>query len=526
MSINATRPEGLHNGRILLASSFIFGACLLAVISFATGASSGWSIVASPNAVGAGQVSAANQLNGVTCIPASNCWGVGVYYNSSGLGETLIEQWNGSSWAIVPSPNSTTQSNGLNGVTCSSASECWAVGYSYQSTAGTPQAQGLIERWDGTFWTITPVNGLPDAGNYFESVACPVASECWAVGYSANSSGGPSGGAITRTLVAQWNGSSWTVVASPNTSAIDTNLLNGVTCTSAANCWAVGYSYSPNNPRAYQTVFERWNGTSWTIVPSPTVNGSTSNELLSVTCASTTDCWAVGVYVNPFQTALTLIEHWNGSSWVVVASPNAVATENNVLNGVACTSASECWAAGYYVPGANRSETLIEQWDGTTWSIVASPNVPSPSTGIAEYNSLAGVICNSANDCWAVGSFQNPYSQTNGSPQTLVENYAVTGPSPTPTATPGQTVSMPNISPNGGTFRKKVTVKLSCATAGALIRYTTDGSDPTASSPTYPAGKKFKGIKLAGQGSHTIKAMAAASGLNNSSIASAAFTIN
>jgi hypothetical protein len=180
----------------------------------------------------------------------------------------------------------------------------------------------------------------------------------------------------------------------------------------------------------------------------------------------------------------------------------------------------------------NRSETLIEKWNGTAWSIVASPNVPSPATGIAEYNSFAQVMCTSANNCWAVGSFHDPYSQTNGSPQTLTENYAVTGPtptptpSPTPTATPSQTASTPNISPNGGTFRKKVAVKLSCATAGALIHYTTDGSDPNAASPTYPTTKKFKGIKLTGQGPHNVKAMAVASGLNNSSIASAVFTIN
>lgn len=519
MPVNSTRPGGLRTGRILLASSFIFVAFLLAAISFATGASSGWSIVASPNAIGAGQVSATNRLYSVTCTSATNCWAVGVYYNSNAFGQTLIEQWNGNSWTVVSSPNNTPQSNGLNGVTCASASQCWAVGYSYDTTQ---TAQGLIEQWDGASWTVASVNGLPAASNYFQSVTCPSASECWAVGYSLYSSGGPGGLGLYQTLIAQWNGSSWTVVLSPNTNAMESNLLWGVTCASATNCWAVGYSYSPNDPHVSQSLIEQWNGVSWAIVPSPTVSGSTSNELLSVTCASTTDCWGVGIYVNPFETALTLIEHWNGSSWVVIASPNAVATENNVLSGVTCTSASECWAVGFYVPNVNFSATLIEQWNGTAWSIATSPN-----PGF-EYNYLNGVTCNLANNCWAVGSYDsNPDS---GPDQTLIENYAVASPtptpSPTPTATPSQTVSMPNISPNGGTFRKKVTVKLSCATAGALIHYTTDGSDPTASSPTYSTSKKFKGIKLTGQGPHTVKAMATASGFNNSTLASAAFTIN
>ena len=41
---------------------------------------------------------------------------------------TLIEHWNGISWSIVTSPNNGTSGLQLNGVTCASASDCWAVG--------------------------------------------------------------------------------------------------------------------------------------------------------------------------------------------------------------------------------------------------------------------------------------------------------------------------------------------------------------------------------------------------------------
>jgi hypothetical protein len=84
----------------------------------------------------------------------------------------------------------------------------------------------------------------------------------------------------------------------------------------------------------------------------------------------------------------------------------------------------------------------------------------------------------------------------------------------------------PVISPNGGTFRKKVTVKLSCATAGATIHYTLDGTDPTNASAAYSTSRKFKGIKLTGAGLHTVKAMATASGFSDSAITSATFTVN
>src|SRR5437764_621866 len=55
--------------------------------------------------------------------------------------------------------------------------------------------------------------------------------------------------------------------------------------------------------------------------------------------------------------------------WSVVSSPN-VGTSSNVLNGVAVVSANDVWAVGYYSGG-----TLIEHWDGTSWSVVPSPNV-------------------------------------------------------------------------------------------------------------------------------------------------------
>ena len=80
-----------------------------------------------------------NYLKGVTCVSASECWAVGYYYNGILPVQTLIERWDGTSWAIVASPNtSATQSNELFRVTCVSASECWAVGNYYNGSAFRP----------------------------------------------------------------------------------------------------------------------------------------------------------------------------------------------------------------------------------------------------------------------------------------------------------------------------------------------------------------------------------------------------
>src|SRR6266566_57687 len=79
-------------------------------------------------------------------------------------------------------------------------------------------------------------------------------------------------------------------------------------------------------------------------------------------------------------------------------------------------------------------------------------------------------------------------------------------------------VATPTFSPGGGTYTGSVTVTISDATSGATIHYTTDGSTPTTSSPVYGGALTFTQTT-------TLKAMAAASGMTNSAVASATYTI-
>src|SRR5207253_656150 len=117
-----------------------------------------------------------------------------------------------------------------------------------------------------------------------------------------------------------------------NTSATQHNELLGVTCVSASECWAVG-TVGRNAANASQTLIERWDGTSWAIVTSPNTNATQNNYLNGVTCVSASECWAVGSYYND-SAYQTLIERWDGTSWAIVTSPNTSATQHNELLGV------------------------------------------------------------------------------------------------------------------------------------------------------------------------------------------------
>jgi hypothetical protein len=156
-----------------------------------------------------------------------------------------------------------------------------------------------------------------------------------------------------------------------------------VTCASASECWAVGYYYdgSAADPEYYSFI-ERWDGTAWALVPSPN-----TSVLNGVTCASASDCWAVG----------PPIEHWDGTSWAIVPSPNASGMFYYALNGVTCASASQCWAVGFASEGAG--QTLIEQYTASV-----SP-APTPTPTPAQLQNISTRLRVQTGDNALIGGF-------------------------------------------------------------------------------------------------------------------------
>jgi hypothetical protein len=238
-------------------------------------------------------------------------------------------------------------------------------------------------------WNVVTSPNVGTGTNFLPGVAAVSSSDVWAVGSY-------DGYTTTLTLVEHWNGSVWSVVPSPNmeTGAVDE--LRGVAAVSSSDVWAVGDYFDVYFDRT-ETLMEHWDGSVWSIVPSPNNVGTASNNLYGVAAVSSGDVWAVGDYWNgpssPFQ---TLVEHWNGSVWSAVPSPN-VGVGLNRLWTVAGVSSSDVWAVGFYENGTT-DQTLVEHWNGSVWSVVPSPNV---GTG---HDGLNGVAAVSANDVWAVGS--------------------------------------------------------------------------------------------------------------------------
>ena len=217
----------------------------------------------------------------------------------------------------------------------------------------------------------------------FQGDTCASAVECFAVGFASTARG------AFHSIIERWTGHSFVATVSP---ALGETTLWGVSCSTPRFCVAVGEA---GEPKAV-TVVESWNGQRWARVASPSPNDvANGDSLRSVSCPSSTSCWAVGMTAAGETYGVTpLTEHWNGRTWSVVPTPNPGGA---FLEHVACPLVNDCWAVGAGHSTPTSQPPLIEHWNGYRWSVVAT------STG-GRSNSLAGVTCLSASTCWAVGS--------------------------------------------------------------------------------------------------------------------------
>jgi len=392
-----------------------------------------WSLVATRDKprTGSGE---GTELSGITCVTAAACFAVGSI-TSNFDSAPRVERWNGQSWSVVPidDPNQFTSEN-LASITCASTASCIAVGSSFYGT--------LIEKWDGSHWSEIPAGG---SASELTAISCPTATTCFAVGGSAP---GFRYFSDNAGLIERWNGTSWKIVASPDAvPAYGFAQLRGISCPTTASCFAVGVIGSTNGN--YNMLIKRWDGTRWTRVPVPDPPGVSSTVLRAVSCPSASSCFAIGdgessnsrpsfverwdgtawsaqilaAQADGYMAGLagiscesasacvavggagagTLVETWDGVAWSVVPSPSNPGATSSYLESVTCPAVDRCFAVGfnfYADPyAATGGDTLIEEWDGTAWSIVPSPNPAS-----AVYSRFASVACSTGADCFAVGA--------------------------------------------------------------------------------------------------------------------------
>lgn len=316
----------------------------------------GWSLqtTATPESFG--------QMFDVSCTAADAC---------TAVGGSLAQRWNGSSWKsqTLATPAGA-KSIDMRGVSCVSSSACFAVGRYMNASSNMVT---LAEFWNGTEWSVQSIPNPTSAAAVLEDVSCSSTTECTAVGLFSES-GPPE---LVKTLAIRWNGTEWKIQSTPNPS--NTAYLSAVSCPSSSFCMAAGFYYD-SGASAWTPTSMRWNGTEWTTKAAVKPGGATMSWLYGVSCTSSTECTAVG---DKEVSALThehqtMAQRWNGTEWKLQSTPNPEATNRN-LEDVSCTSSVACTAIGSYINGS-AEQAMALRWNGTEWSLQVLP-VPSGSQG-------------------------------------------------------------------------------------------------------------------------------------------------
>jgi hypothetical protein len=186
----------------------------------------------------------------------------------------------------------------------------------------------------------------------------------------------------------------WSVVSVPHTG--NNTELNAMSARTNTDAWAVGTQFGAAGQTPAPPVAYHWNGSAWSLTATPSLGLNAG--LNAVSASGATDAWAVGFTI-PAGTddRVALYEHWNGTAWSIVPSPTPGAYPT--LNAVAARSASDVYAVGFNEPSVNGGvqQGMILRWTGSKWSADTDPTAGtfSPLHGAA---TLAGAASE-----WAAG---------------------------------------------------------------------------------------------------------------------------
>jgi len=383
-------------------------------------------------------------------------------------------------------------------------------------SSGASAASVESGRWRAGVEAVLPANASTDPNAFIDSVSCPSAGNCVAVGQYLDSSGADEGVLLTETAGKWGAGIEASLPANATTQNQFVRLVS-VSCASAGNCSAVGDyedgSSSPTEGLLLTETAGSWGTGVEAVLPA---NAATPNEgasVVSISCASAGNCSAAGFYFDSSHVERGLLLTETEGTWGagVEAPPpaNAAAAPWVSLDSVSCASAGNCGVVGSYVDSSGDGRGLLLTETGGSWATGVEAQ-PANAIGSSQ---TSWVSCPSAGNCSAIlGDYL--LTQTTGSWATGVEtvlpaNACPVGPGP------GQC---------DGTFGGANSI--SCASAGNCVAvgdYTDSFGDDAGLLLTETAGAWGAGIEAppgASGVSVTLSSVSCASAGNCSAVGS------
>jgi hypothetical protein len=288
------------------------------------------------------------------------------------------ERWDGPYWhrLSIPSPPGVSGVE-LDGVSCPSAIECVAVGFGQDKSGNTLP---VAETWTYSGGWTASLPMVPLGSDWeLNGVSCPSASLCYAAGGSnefAPADGDQSPPLGQLPLAERWTPrGGWVRMALPTLPGSVNNFLLAISCASATRCAAVGSYYASPGDLTGAGLIEQLKGSGWRVSAAPK---SADGDLEAVSCPSASLCVAVG----SLGVDRTLAERWSGGTWMAATPPSPPVAEGPPgLTGVSCASAAHCVAVG-----GTETDAFVDTLNGTTWTMTAQGG---PGFNVGLFNAVS-----------------------------------------------------------------------------------------------------------------------------------------
>ena len=329
-----------------------------------------------------------------------------------------------------------------------------------------------------------------------------------------------------------------------------TSGLPAPTFSLAAGTYTASQTVTISDAKAGATIYYTTNGTTPTTSSSVysaaiTVSATETLEAIAVETGYTNSPTATAAYtINPVLPAPTFslaAGTYTATQTVTISDATAGATIYYTTNGTTPTTSSSVYSAAITVsatetleaiavetgytnsPAATAAYTINPVLPAPTFSLAAGTYTASQTVTISDAKAGATIYYTTNGTTPTTSSSAYSAAITVSATETLEAIAVETGYTNSPATTAVYTINAvlpaPTFSPASGTYTASQTVTISDATAGATFYYTTNGTTPTSKSTKYIG-------PITVSATETLEAIAIETGCNNSSAATAAYTIN
>lgn len=355
-----------------------------------------------------------SQVTSVACGSTGSCVAAGMYWTGLYYLPFVDSEANGTWSTAVEAPGiasyAPTYNSEVTSASCVAAGNCLIGGY-VSSASG--QHAFILSQVGGVWSTAMDVPGVQalntGASADATTVSCVASGACAVGGYLTTSQGPGQIPSQSNFVVSESDGAWGSPVIL--TGAV-TGAIASLSCSSAGNCAATGggdipYTY-PTPVGAYVATEQNGNWSPAIRVPGTSSSSPFLTGAGTVSCGADGNCAVGGSYWDGSAVEAFVATEAGGSWHPATAFPSIAALNKGRqadITSVACASAGNCAAGGYYLGQENMQHAFLVTEVNGRWGIpVLLPGLPiaQASGSGAEVYSMA---CPAAGQCVGGGSY-------------------------------------------------------------------------------------------------------------------------